>query len=161
MEKTKIIVIRDYCNQGKTTTMWLLLKAMREDCAKVKEFYDFNNDRYCDVPEIIPPVGELEKIDFWAVLEWHDLIVVLNSRGDYVRNTTSDAREALREHNPDFIVCALQNRDGNNNIWNNFNWYFPNTKYERICFWVEHAENEEYKLIVKQPTVEAIMKYMN
>lgn len=157
MEKTKFIVIRDYCNQGKTTTIWLLLKRLHDDGAVIKVLQDMNENDI-EMPEEIP-VRENMK-DVWAVLEWRDLIIVLDSRGDYVRNLEHDIRYAIKNHNPDFMVCAVQERPNNNNIWNNFNWKFPNTKYGRVCFWVEHAENEADAHLVKQPTLEAVMKYM-
>ena len=164
MEKPKFIVIRDYCNQGKTTTIWLLLKALVEDNAQVKKLFDLNHNCDIEIPSEMPPKGKLENIDCLAVLEWHDLMIVLNSRGDYVHKPVQDIRYAMQNWSPDYIICAIQNREENsyrgNNIWNNFNWYFPATQYERICFWTEYAGEETDAIRVKQPTVEAIMKYM-
>lgn len=158
MKKTKIIVIRDTQNQGKSTTIWLLLKELLAQGAKVKELYNLNEDHDIEIPQEMPPQGFI--YDIWAVLEWHERIIVLDSRGDYVRYLEADVRSAIKNCDPDFIVCAVQERPGYNNIWNNFNYKFPNTKYGRICFWVERSENEADSHLVKQPTIEAIMKYM-
>lgn len=164
MEKTKFIVIRDYCNQGKTTTMWLLLKELLKDGARIIKLFDLNNNCDIEIPSEMPPKGEIAHIDYLAVLEWHDLIIVLNSRGDYVHKPVQDVRFAINNWNPDYIICTIQNRDRNasrgNNIWGNFDWYFPNTQYKRVCFWSEYAENLEDAIRVKQPIVEAIIKYM-
>lgn len=164
MEKTKIIVIRDFCNRGKTTTMWLLLRTLIERKADVRYLWDLNNDKELDPSMKMPPQGDLKHIDFMATLEWHKKIIVIDSRGDFVRKPVYDLKWAMGEWNIDYIVCAIQNREESsqtgNNIWNYFNRRFPNMKYERICFWAEHAENEVNAHIVKQPTVEAIIKYM-
>ncbi|MBQ7631862.1 MAG: hypothetical protein IJS82_03780 [Paludibacteraceae bacterium] len=157
MEKTKFIVIKDLQNVGKTTTIWLLIKALNDAGATIKVLQDMNENDIQIPTEI--PVGE-NLIDVWAVLEWHQLIIVLDSRGDYVTYLEGDIRYAIKNYHPDFMVCAVQERPDNNNIWNNFNYKFPNTKYERICFGVEHADDKAAALIVKQPTIKAIMKYM-
>lgn len=157
MEKTKLIIIKDQQNVGKTTTIWLLLMALKEHEAVIRYFFNYNEDKEVVVPEEIPQADK--RFDFVAVLEWHKLVIVLDSRGDYAKYIVGQIRWALT-YNPDYIVCAIQCRE-NNNIWNNFNYKFPNTKYERICFGVEHAEDEEDAFIVKKPTVEAIMKYMS
>lgn len=164
MEKTKFIVIRDYCNQGKTTTMWLLLKALIEDGARVYKLMDLNRDHIIKIPSEMPPKGELEHIDYMAVLEWHELIIVLNSRGDYVYKPVNDINIVINKWNPDYIICTIQNRDRitdtSNNIWNYFDKHLPNSKYERVCFWTEYATDETDAIRVKMPTVSAIIKYM-
>ncbi len=158
MGKTKLIVIRDTQNQGKSTTIWLLLKELLAQEAKVIELYNLNEDHAIEIPDEMPPQGFI--YDVWAVLEWHERKIVLDSRGDYVRYLETDVRYAIKNFDPDFIVCAVQERPGYNNIWNNFNNKFPNTKYGRICFWVERSEGETDAHMVKRPTIEAIMKYM-
>ena len=158
MEKTKLIVIKDQKNVGKTTTIWFLLKELIDAGATIKVLQDMNENDIVML-EDIPVGGNL--IDVWAVLEWHELIIVLDSRGDYVRNLEYDIRYAIKNYNPNFMVCAVQERPGNNNIWNNFNYKFPNTRYERICFGVEYAEDEADALMVKKPTIKAIMRYMS
>ena len=164
MDKTKLIIIRDFCNQGKTTTMWLLLKALIERKADVKKLLDLNNNKELDPSMEMPPQGELKHIDFMAALEWHNKMIVIDSRGDYVRKPVDDVTWAKMEWDPDYMICAIQNREESspkgNNIWNYFNRNLPNTKYERVCFWSEYAENAADALLVKQPTVEAIIKYM-
>ena len=157
MEKTKFIVIKDLQNVGKTTTIWLLLKALMEAGATVKVLQDMNENDIV-MPEEIP-VGK-KLIDVWAVLVWHELVIVLDSRGDYVRHLEYDIRYAIKNYHPHYMVCAVQERSSNNNIWNNFNYKFPNTKYERVCFGVEHAKDKADALKVKMPTIKAIMKYM-
>lgn len=156
MEKTKIIVLKDQMNAGKTTTMWLLLMSLKEQNASVRYFYNYNEDKEDNVPNKIPQAEY--RFDFVAVLEWHDKVIVLDSRGDYAKYIVGQIRWALT-NDPDYIVCAIQCRDYNN-IWARFDRKFPNTQYQRVCFGVEKAEDEENALLVKQPTVEAIMKYM-
>ena len=159
MEKTKVIAIKDWQSHGKTTTLWLLLKALLEEGAKVNEIWDLNNNREIEIPEEMPPLGELEGIDYWAVIEWHNLVIVLDSRGDYAGYLESDLKCAL-EMCPDYIICAIQMRPINRDIWNAFNRACPNTSYQRVCFWTDLAENPIDAEKVKQPTVEAIMKYI-
>lgn len=161
MEKTKLIAIKDLQSAGKSTTMWLLLKALIEDGAKVQEnrLYDLNHDCDIDVPDEMPPHGDWEGIDFYVVLEWHDLIIVLDGRGDYPDYLVKDIKDALKL-NPDYIICAIQMRPINRDIWNAFNNAFPNTQYERVFFGAEFAKDPKNALMVKQPTIEAIMKYM-
>lgn len=156
MEKAKFIVIKDQMNAGKTTTIWLLLLTLKEDNADVRYFYNYKEGKEDIVPNEMP-LAEM-RFDFVAVLEWHDLVIVLDSRGDYAKYINGQIRWALSQ-NPDYIVCAIQCREYNN-IWERFDRQFPNTKYERICLGVEHADNPKDALIVKKPTVEAIMKYM-
>lgn len=157
MYKTKFIVIKDQQNVGKTTTIWLLLITLKEQGAKISYFYNYNEDKEDIAPNEIPDADK--RFDFVAVLEWHKLLIVLDSRGDYAKYIVSQIRRAL-SHDPDYIVCAIQCRDYNN-IWERFNIKFPNTQYKRICIGVEHAEDEKDALIVKKPTIEAIMKYMS
>ena len=156
MEKTKFIVIKDQMDAGKTTTIWLLMMTLKEQGAGVRYFYNYKEGKEDIVPKEIPQAGD--RFDFIAVLEWHDLVIVLDSRGDYAKYIVRQIKRALT-NNPDYIVCAIQCRDYNN-IWERFDSKFPNTKYKRICFWSEYAENAADAILVKQPTVEAIIRYM-
>lgn len=164
MEKTKFIIIRDFSNCGKTTTMWLLLKTLIEGKADVRELWDLNNNKVLNPSMEMPPQGNLRYIDFMAALEWQKKMIVIDSRGDYVHKPVYDVRLAQMKWDPDYMICAIQNReessDTGNNIWNCFNRNFPNTKYDRICFWSEYSENVEDAQLVKLPTIDAILKYM-
>ena len=143
--------------------MWLLLEALVNDNARVKKLVNLNHNCDMEIPSEMPPKGDLKDIDCLAVLEWHDLVIILNGRGDYVYKPVNDVRCAMKTWNPDYIICAIQNRDiisnTGNNIWDNFDKNFPNTRYERVSFWSEFAE-EGFEKVVKRPTIEAIMKYM-
>ena len=156
MEKAKIIVIKDQMNAGKTTTIWLLLMTLKELGAEVSYFYNYKEGIEDNVPEVLPLAED--RFDFVAVLEWHGSVIVLDSRGDYAKYIVGQIRWALTK-NPDYIVCAIQCRNYNN-IWERFDKKFPNTQYKRVLFCVEYSEDEQKALLVKQPTVEAIIKYM-
>lgn len=156
MEKTKIIVLKDQMDAGKTTTMWLLLMTLKEQNADVRYFYNYKEGKEDVVPNEMPSAEN--RFDFVAVLEWHRLVIVLDSRGDYAKFIVSQIKWALT-NDPDYIVCAIQCRDYNN-IWERFDSKFPNTRYKRVLFGVEKSEDEENALLVKQPTVDAIIKYM-
>ena len=156
MEKTKFIVIKDLMDAGKTTTIWLLLMTLKEQKAVVRYFYYYKEDKEDIAPDEIPQADN--RFDCVAVVEWHDLGIVLDSRGDYAKFIVSQIKWAL-SNDPDYVVCAIQSRDYNN-IWERFDRKFPNTQYKRVIFGVEKAEDEKDALLVKQPTVEAIIKYM-
>ena len=159
MSQTKVIVIKDEQNQGKTTTMWLLLKALEQDNGIIKNLHDLNNDRPMAMPQTIPSSGFL--VDFHAFVEWHGKSIVLNSRGDYVKTIVDDTTWALDELKPDYLICAVRWNSRNNKYWNAFNQVCPNTVYERVCFWSEKTDDAQTNLHAKQATVNAIMKYMN
>lgn len=156
MKKTKIITIKDYQNQGKTTTIWLLLKALIEDGAEVQEIYDLNHSQYIEIPNEMPPQ---ELYDVRVILRWRGRVVVIIGRGDYADYLVADIQWALNIE-PDFVVCAVQCRVRKNDKWDAFNAAFPNNVYARISFWVERAKGEKEIPIVAHPTIEAIMKYM-
>ena len=157
MSKTKVIVIKDEQNQGKTTTMWLLIKALEKNNGKIETLYDLNNDRPMTMPATIKSRGFL--VDFHALVQWNGKYIVLNSRGDYEDKLVHDTTWALNEIQPDYLVCAVRWDKENNKYWNAFNQVCPNTQYDRVCFWSEKTDDAKTNLQAKQATVEAIMKY--
>lgn len=159
MSQTKVIVIKDEQNQGKTTTMWLLLKNLEQNNGVIKILHDLNNDKPMTMPQTIQTSGFL--VDFHAVVEWQGKYIVLNSRGDYEHKIVEDTTWALDELKPDYLICAVRWNSRNNKYWNAFNQVCPNTVYERVCFWSEKTDDTQTNLQAKQATVNAIMKYMN
>ena len=159
MEHTKFIVIKDQVNAGKSTTIWLLVFTLVKDLhAEVVRLYNQNSETEIkELPDTIPS-GE-EMYDIYAELRWNGHLIIIASRGDDSDMLLGDVKWALQFH-PDYMVCALQTRPINRDIWNAFNEAFPNTQYKRVFFGVEKAEDEENALMVKQPTVDAIIKYM-
>lgn len=159
MEKTKLIAIKDLQNQGKSTTIWLLVFTLvKKQHAEVIRLYNQNiEEEIKELPETIP-AGE-DMYDIYAELKWNGNLIIIFSRGDYPDYLVGDINWALKSH-PAYIVCAIQMRPINRDIWNAFNKEFPNTKYERVFFGVDNAEDETNALSVKEPTVKAIMKYM-
>ena len=90
----------------------------------VKKLLDLNNNKELDPSMEMPPQGELKHIDLMAALEWHNKMIVIDSRGDYVRKPVDDVRWAKMEWDPDYMICAIQNREESSpkghNIWNYF-----------------------------------------
>lgn len=159
MEKTKFITIKDLQNRGKTTTIWLLLKELTNRKANVRYIFNINENKEIELPGEMPPQGFL--YDVYVILEWNGKVIVIISRGDFQRYIAKDVSWALTQE-PDYIICSVQYNanDDKNKIWKIFDKAFLNTQYERVCFWSEYAENAADALLVKQPTVEAIIKYM-
>lgn len=159
MEKTKLIAIKDFQNQGKSTTIWLLLFTLVNDYhAEIVRLYNQNEEKDIEkLPDTIPADDDM--YDIYAELRLGKQFIILFSRGDYPDRLVEDVNWAL-QFEPAYIVCAIQMRPINRDIWNTFNSAFPNTRYRRVFFGVEHAEDENNALTIKQPTVEAIIKYM-
>lgn len=151
----KLIVVRSNGNKGKTTTIWMVLYALMSQKAIVNHFHDYSGRN--TPPAIMPPVGSLP--DFEADVTWNGKHIIIFSYGDTPKIVKDLMDKALAKH-PDYIVCASRSQDRNNSTWRLFKSIYTNLRFERVCFWSEHSSNIVDALLVKQPTVEAIMKYM-
>lgn len=153
--KTRLIVVRSNGNRGKTTTIWMVLYALISNKAIVNDFKDYSGRR--KVPTVMPPVGSLP--DFEADVNWYGKLIIMFSYGDGPKIVQSLMNTALAK-NPDYIICASRSQNRTNSTWKLFETTYTNLRFERICMWSEHTPNFANALIVKRPTVEAILKYM-
>lgn len=151
----KLIVIRSNENKGKTTTIWMVLYALKADGATIR-FKDYSGRR--SVPTVMPPVGSLP--DFEADVTWNSKHIIMFSYGDGPDIVKMLLDDALSK-NPDYIICASRSQYRTNSVWELFETIYANTLYERISLWSEHSNNIADALRVKCPTVRTIMKYMS
>lgn len=154
--KTKLIVVKDYSNQGKTTLLWMVfLKLVRLE-AKVVSFYDTKTGE-TEYPTVLPP--REDRNDFVAKLSWKSLTIFVVSYGDVYKDVKNKLNEIMPTR-PDYIICAASIRYWAYTTWNLFEESYKNSDYDRVCFWSEHAVNQIDEETVKLPTVEAIIKYI-
>ena len=152
--KTKLIVVRSNENKGKTTTIWMVLYELLSRGASVR-FHDYSGRN--TPPATMPPVGSLP--DFEADVNWDGKHIIIFSYGDGPRIVQKLMDDALPKH-PDYILCASRSQNRTNSVWELFDTRYTNLRFERVCFWSEHTPNVADALLVKQSTVEAIIKYM-
>ena len=151
----RLIVVRSNGNKGKTTTIWMVLYELISRGATVRSFKDYSGRKA--VPAIMPPVGSLP--DFEADVDWMGKHIIIFSYGD-TPSTVQTLMNAALAKNPDYIVCASRSQNRTNSTWELFETTYTNIRYERVCLWSEHSVNIADALLVKQPTVEAIVKYI-
>ena len=156
MNKTKLIVVRDYQDAGKTTLIWMVFLELVRLGAIVVDFYDTET-----AEKVYPAVlrKKEDRNDFKAILTWEGLSIVIISFGDVERDV-KNALEKIMPTHPDYIICAASIRYWARTTWNLFEETYTNLEFERVCFWSEHAVHELDEERVKRPTVEAIIKYM-
>lgn len=151
----KLIVVRSNENSGKTTTIWMVLYELLSRGATVRSFNDYSG--LTSVPATMPPVGTL--YDFEAEVDWNGKYIILFSHGDDPSFVQALMNAALAK-NPDFIVCASRSQNRTNSTWELFETTYTNIRFKRVCLWSEYTDNPANALLVKQPTVEAIIKYI-
>lgn len=151
----RLVVVRSNGNNGKTTTIWMVLYELISRGATVNNFKDYSGRKA--VPAIMPPVGSLP--DYEAEMDWKGKHIILFSYGDTPGIVQTLMNAALAK-NPDYIVCASRSQYRTNSTWELFETIYTNIRFERVCLWSEHSANIADALLVKQPTVEAIVKYM-
>ena len=154
-QQPKLIVVRSNGNHGKTTTIWMVLYELISRGATVRSFKDYSG--LTSVPATMPPVGTL--YDFEAEVDWNGKYIILFSHGDTPSWVQTLMNAALAK-NPDFIVCASRSQYRTNSTWELFETTYTNLRFERVCLWSEYSANIANALLVKQPTVEAIVKYI-
>lgn len=154
---TNLVVIKSKGNSGKTTTIWMLLYEL------INQGATLNLLRYVDsavtfaLPPQMPPVGS--RHDFVAELIWLNQRIVLVSHGDTPRVVQKEL-DAILLTNPDFIVCTSRSQWRTGSTWNLFETRYTNIHYNRICFWSEYSTHTKDQLMVKEPTIKAIIKYI-
>lgn len=153
--KPKLIVVRSNGDRGKTTTIWMVLYALKSSGAAINNFKDYSGS--ITLPASMPPVGSLP--DFEADVTWNGKHIIIFSFGDEPTFVDSLMKAALAKH-PDYIICASRSQYRTNSTWELFETTYTNILFERVCLWSEFSSNIADAIRVKQPTVEAIMKYM-
>lgn len=155
--KTKLVVVRDFSNQGKSTLLWMvLLELMKQKADKISCKHIYNGEEIT-LPNTLPPYED--RWDFVAELLWHKLHIVIISYGDVYNNVDKALQNALQLH-PDYIICAANIKHWGTYTWQLFETKYKNTDYDRVCFWSEKAVDAKDEERVKRPTVEAIIKYI-
>ena len=155
--KTKLVVVKDYSNQGKSTLLWMvLLQLIKQGAEKILCKYTFNGEDMA-IPNTLPPYED--RWDFVAELHWNKLRIVIVSYGDVCKDVDEALQNAL-QHHPDYIICAANIKHWGTYTWQLFEAKYSNIDYGRVCFWSEKAVDQKDEELVKRPTVEAIIKYM-
>ena len=156
--KTKLIVVKDYGNRGKTTLIWMVLLELINKRGASKNWCKYiDNNEEMPIPETLPPYEE--RWDFRADLNWETLHIVIISHGDTYKTVDRLLQEALQTQ-PDYIICAANMKHWGFYTWQLFESKYTNTDSDRVCFWSEKAVDQNDEELVKRPTVEAIIKYM-
>ena len=157
--KTKLIVVKDYGNRGKTTLIWMVLLELINKRGATKNWCTYiSNNEEMAIPESLPPYEE--RWDFKADLLWENLHIVIISHGDTYEKVDRMLQEALQTQ-PDYIICAANMKHWGFYTWQLFEAKYTNIDYDRVCFWSERAQNKNDEELVKRPTVEAIIKYIS
>lgn len=155
--KTKLIVIKSNGNSGKTTTIWMTLFELVNQGAKIISLRHVDSTTTFALPSSIPPAGQ--RFDFVAELEWLKLRIVLLSHGD-LPSVVQKELDAILLTNPDFVICASRSQYRTNSTWELFKTRYTNIYYRRVCFWSEFSDHSNNQITVKEPTVDAIVKYI-
>lgn len=154
---TRLIVVRSDQNSGKTTTIGMVLEELLADGATLR----CCNNYWYGGHDIIPAAlsGAIVGTDFYAELDWNGKFIIMNSAGDIQTDVQKMLNHALPQ-NPDYLICASRSQNRKGSSWELFETIYTNILYRRVCFWSEYSAYPKNKHIVKEPTVEAIIKYM-
>lgn len=154
---TNLVVIKSKGNSGKTTTIWMLLYELINQGATLNLLRNVDSTVTFPLPAQLPPVGS--RPDFVAELMWLNQRIVLVSHGDTPRVVQKELDAILLTH-PDFIVCTSRSQWRTGSTWNLFETRYTNIHFKRVCFWSEYAKQSKDMLLVKDPTITAIVKYI-
>ena len=154
---TNLVVIKSKENSGKTTTIWMLLYELINQGAKLNLLRYVDSSETFLLPPQMPPV-EL-RYDFVAELIWFNQRIVLLSHGD-TPSVVKKELDAILPTQPDFIVCASRSQWRTGSTWDLFETRYTNIHFKRVCFWSEYTAHSKDQLIVKEPTIKAIIKYI-
>lgn len=154
--KTRLIIIKSKGNSGKTTTIWMTLFELVNQGAVVKQLCYLDKTSFV-LPSSLP--SENQRYDFIAELEWFNLRIVLFSYGD-TAPVVKNELDAILQTEPDYVICTSRSQWRANSTWELFEGRYKNIYYRRVCFWSEFSDNPNDQIKVKEPTVEAIVKYI-
>lgn len=155
--QTTLIVVKSKENSGKTTTVWMVLFELVNQGAKIINLRYVDSDQTFSLPHQIPDVNN--RHDFVAELEWQGKRIIILSHGD-LKYVVEKEIDAILQTYPDFVVCASRSQWRSNSTWELFEYKYTNIHFRRVCFWSEYAKNSKDELKVKEPTVEAIVKFI-
>ena len=155
--KTKLIVIKSNGNSGKTTTIWMTLFELVNQGAKIISLRHVDSTTTFALPSSILPSGQ--RLYFVADLFWLNLRIVLLSHGD-LPSVVQKELDAILLTNPDFVICASSSQWRTNSTWELFKMRYTNIHFNRICLWSEYSAHQKDELVVKGPTVNAIIRYI-
>lgn len=154
---TKLIVIKDWADRGKSLTIWMVLMELIRQGANVNWCKYTFGGKNMKIPAQIPPYQN--RWDFVADLTWKGKHIAIVSHGDDVNDVDRELQNILPTK-PNYIICAANIRHWGASVWNMIEKKYTNTAFERLCFWTEYAANKIDEQLVKRPTVEAIVKYI-
>lgn len=155
---TKFIVIKSKGNSGKTTTIWLVYLELLKQGATVLSFSNTFHGNSYTIPNVLPPANNI--YDFVAEVVFNKKRIVIVSQGDTPDYVDNELQKILPT-SPNFIVCASRSQYRTDSTWELFETKYTNLLYDRICLWSEYTTNAQNKLIVKNPTIEVIVKYIS
>lgn len=156
--KTKLIVVKSNGNSGKTTTIWMIFLELVKQNAIVKFFGTTCLGSKLAYPTVLP--ASANRFDFVADVMFKNKRVVLVSMGDVAADVDTELQKILPT-NPDFVICASRSQNRAGSTWELFVTKYTNLIYDRVCFWSEYAIHQLDEERVKQPTVNAIIKYIS
>lgn len=156
--KTKLIVVKSNGNSGKTTTIWMTFLELVRQNAIVNFFGTTYLGSKLAYPAVLP--ASANRFDFVADVMFKNKRVVLVSMGDVAADVDTELQKILPT-NPDFVICASRSQNRAGSTWELFVTKYTNLNYDRVCFWSEYAIHQLDEERVKQPTVEAIIKYIS
>jgi len=155
--KIKLLVIKDYSNRGKTTLIWMVFIELVRLGANVVSYLDTWTRKTHPYPTTLPPRSKRD--DIIAELNWNGKSIHIVSFGDVIVDVDNALQDVLKK-NPDYIICAASIKYRGASPWNLFETKYTNLIFDRVCFWSEYTDNPRNEVRVKQPTVEAIVKYI-
>lgn len=155
---TKFIVIKSTGDSGKTTTVWVTLLKLLNQGATVVSFSNTYNGNPLIVPTALPASNN--RYDFVAEVLFNNKHIVLMSMGDVAAVVDAELQKILPKF-PDVVICASRSQYRSDSTWELFETKYTNLLYDRICLWSEYAQDPLKEVRVKEPTVEAIIKYIS
>lgn len=157
MNHTKFVVIKSTGNSGKSLTCKMLLMELIRSGASVHVFrvphFDSSNT-------LVPThLNNFPYGDFYAELQWNNKEIIINSEGDAYAYVCEMLIYAIAQK-PDYIICTSRSQSRGNATWKLFEKNYPNNQYPRTAIWSEFSSDPNDKYIVKEPTIESIIKYL-
>jgi hypothetical protein len=157
MNSLKFIVIKSISNSGKSLTCKMLLMELIRLGASVHVF----RVPHFDSPNTLVPthINNFPYGDFYAELQWNNKEIIINSEGDTYAYVSGMLIYAIAQ-TPDYIICTSRSQSRGNATWKLFEKNYLNNQYSRISIWSEFSSNPNDKYKVKEPTIQAIIKYL-
>lgn len=155
LRNTRIVVVKSEMNSGKTTTIWMVFFALRALGATMGNHSLYAKEPSAPFPSCITDPGCA--YDFYAEVNWKGKHIALFSYGDDKTDVEYEIDGILSSVQPDVLICASRTKG---DIWNLFETKYRNDMYPRIFIGAEWNSNSNMAILVKNATIEAIVKYI-